>query len=116
MRRRVVFYETQAGAQPVARFLRKQPLAVQGGVAAAFKHIATQTQTIHEFKKMVGTDGLWEIRVKKAGNIFRFLCFFDGVQIVVVASGFQKKTQKTPLREIRTAEQRKKDYFRRKNQ
>ena len=64
---------------------------------------------------MVNTDNLWEIRIKQSGNIFRLLCFFDGTQVVVVTSGFQKKSQKTSLQEIRTAEQRKKDYFRRKN-
>jgi len=42
------------------------------------------------------------------------LSFFDGAALVVVASGFQKKTQKTPQQEIKTAEARKKDYFRRK--
>jgi phage-related protein len=34
--------------------------------------------------------------------------------LVVLNHAFQKKSQKTPLKEIRLAEQRKNDYLRRK--
>ena len=66
------------------------------------------------FKKMVNTDDLWEIRASAGSNIFRLLGFFDGKDIVVLAHAFQKKTQKTPKRAIKLAEERKKDYLRRK--
>jgi len=66
------------------------------------------------FKKLVSTQDLWEIRVSAGSNIFRLIGFFDGPNIVVVTHGFQKKTQKTPKRAIKIAEERKKDYFRRK--
>lgn len=65
------------------------------------------------FCKMVNTDDLWEVRVKVDRTIFRFLSFFDGGRLIIVAHGFQKKTQKTPLQEIRTAHARKKDYLKR---
>ena len=39
------------------------------------------------------------------------LGFFDGERLIVLASGFAKKTQKTPKQEIETAQRRKKDYF-----
>jgi phage-related protein len=115
MKRAVVLYETESGARPVAKFLRKQTAAVRDEVASAFNHITANTSPDHLFQKMVNTADLWEIRIKQGGNIFRLLCFFDGAELVVAASGFQKKTQKTPPQEIRTAEKRKKDYFRRKN-
>ena len=67
------------------------------------------------FQKMPSTDDLWEIRVKVAGNIFRLLGFFDGKKLVVLSHAFQKKTQKTPRQAIRLAEERKRDYFRRKS-
>lgn len=66
------------------------------------------------FQKMVSTDDLWEVRIRTGGNIFRFLGFFDGPTLVVLAHAFQKKTQKTPRQAIGTAEERKRDYFRRK--
>ena len=61
-------------------------------------------------KKMVATDDLWEARVIFAGNIFRLLGWMDGTDKLILAHGFTKKTEKTPLQEIRTTEIRKKIY------
>ena len=63
------------------------------------------------FDHMTGTDGLWEIRVKFGSNIFRVFCFFDKGNILVLLNGFQKKTQKTPKKEIKKAEKLKKKYY-----
>jgi phage-related protein len=59
---------------------------------------------------MTGTDGLYEIRVKQGSDIFRIFCFFDEGKLIVLASGFQKKTQKTPKSEIEKALKIKKEY------
>ena len=45
-------------------------------------------------KHIEETDGLYEIRVQHGSDIFRIFCFFDKGQLVVLANGFQKKTQK----------------------
>ena len=63
------------------------------------------------FKYLEGTDGLYEIRIQSGSNIFRVFCFFDNNKIVVVGNGFQKKTQKTPGREIERAEKIKREYY-----
>ena len=68
------------------------------------------------FQKMPNTEDLWEVRVKTGSNIFRFLGFFDGTKLVVLSHAFQKKTQKTPRQAIQLAEERKRDYFRRKTE
>ncbi|MFO7724009.1 MAG: type II toxin-antitoxin system RelE/ParE family toxin [Oceanipulchritudo sp.] len=65
------------------------------------------------FKKLVVTE-LWEVRAEFGGNPLRLLGFMDGKNLVILASGFAKKTQKTPREEIETAERRRKDYFSRK--
>lgn len=67
------------------------------------------------FKHLENTDGLYEIRIQSGTNIFRIFCFFDNNNIVVVGHGFQKKTQKTPLKEIERALQTKIEYFEEKN-
>jgi len=56
------------------------------------------------------TKGLFEIRVEQGTDIFRIFCFFDYGQLVVLANGFQKKTQKTPKKEIEKAIKIKKEY------
>ncbi len=63
------------------------------------------------FQHMEGTAGLYEIRVEVGSNIFRAFAFFDEGQLIVVANGFQKKTQKTPKNEIESAKKIKKEYF-----
>ena len=42
---------------------------------------------------------------------FRLLAFFSGPNVVVLAHGFQKKSQKTPRRAIRVAEERKREHL-----
>jgi len=63
------------------------------------------------FKHLKGTNGLYEARIKLGTNIFRVLCFFDNGNLVVLLNGFQKKTQKTPKKEIKLAERLKKEYY-----
>ncbi len=63
------------------------------------------------FKHLEGTDGLYEIRVEYESNIYRIFCFFDDGKLVVLLNAFQKKTQKTPPKEIALAEKLKKQYF-----
>jgi phage-related protein len=66
------------------------------------------------FKKLQGTDDIWEVRIQHGNNIFRILGFWDGNDIVVLNHAFTKKTQKVPRKEINVAEQRKHDYLKRK--
>ncbi|NDB35711.1 MAG: type II toxin-antitoxin system RelE/ParE family toxin [Flavobacteriia bacterium] len=61
-------------------------------------------------KHLENTDGLYEIRVQHAGDIFRIFCFFDKGQLIVLANGFQKKAQKTPKKEIEIARIIKAEY------
>ena len=65
-------------------------------------------------KYIEGTEGLFEIRVQFGDNIFRIFCFFDGDRLVVLLTGFQKKTQKTPCRDIERAMHLMKNYYREK--
>ncbi|MFN6083509.1 MAG: type II toxin-antitoxin system RelE/ParE family toxin [Fluviicola sp.] len=61
-------------------------------------------------KHIENTDGLYEIRVKIGSDIYRIFSFFDNGKLVVLANGFQKKTQKTPKHEIEKALKIKEEY------
>jgi len=54
------------------------------------------------------TDNIFELRVKQFDRIFRVLFFYQPGMLIVVTSGFQKKTERTPQSEITRAEQLKK--------
>lgn len=61
-------------------------------------------------KHIENSNGLYEIRVQLSSNIFRVFCFFDQGQLVVLVNGFQKKSQKTPRKEIEKALKIKEEY------
>lgn len=58
-----------------------------------------------------GADGLYEIRIEYQSNIYRIFCCFDKGNMVILFSGFQKKTAKTPMVEIDRAMRLKTEYF-----
>ena len=68
------------------------------------------------FRIIEGSDGIYEMRVEMESNIYRIFCCLDEGAVVVLFHGFQKKTQKTPLKEIKRAEEKKKEYFKSKEE
>lgn len=71
---------------------------------------------VNHLKHVEGTNGLFEIRVKFGSDIFRVFCFFDAGRLVVLLSGFQKKTQKTPPEEIKRAVKLMEEYYKEKEE
>jgi len=65
------------------------------------------------FKKLAGTEGIWECRIQFSSNAYRVFCFFLN-NSVVLTHGFVKKSQKTPAREIERAEAYRRDFFKRR--
>ena len=61
---------------------------------------------------MTGYEGLFEIKVEYQSNIYRVFCCFDKGKLIVLFNGFQKKSQKTPKKEIEKAMKLKEEYFR----
>ena len=65
-------------------------------------------------KHLEGTNGLYEVRIEYQSNIYRIFCCFDKGNLVVLFNGFQKKSQKTPAKEIEKAEKLMVQYFKQK--
>ena len=63
------------------------------------------------FKSIEGVKGLFEIRVAYESNIYRIFCCFDKENLVILFNWFQKKTQKTPSKEIDKAVKIMEEYF-----
>ncbi len=92
-----------------------QDTKVQEKIEYAFKLIRTIERVPGKFLKHVeSTDGLYEIRIKYKSNIFRIFCCFDEGRIVILFNAFQKKTQKTPKKEIEKGLKLKQEYFQNK--
>ena len=114
--REIVFYETASGQKPIKDFLDQLSSKQAQKVTWVLKLVEDLDRVpSNYFKKMTSTEDLWEVRAAAGANAFRLFGFFDGPNLVVLAHAFQKKTQKTPKQAIKIAEERRKDYFRRKS-
>ena len=56
-------------------------------------------------------DGIYELRAEHSGNIFRVFFIFDEGNIVLLFNGFQKKSQKTPRKEMEQAKKLMIEYY-----
>lgn len=104
--RKIIFFKSY-----FQDFFEKQSKKVKAKIIWTFELIE-DLQRIPEIylKHIENTEGLYEIRVQQGSDIFRVFCFFDEGQLVVLANGFQKKTQKTPTKEIELALKIKAEY------
>lgn len=104
--RTIIFYKSY-----FEEFFVKQRDKVKAKIVWTFDLIEEVERVPETYlKHLENTDGLYEIRVQLASDIFRIFCFFDQGKLVVLANGFQKKTQKTPKQEIDKALKIKKEY------
>ena len=114
--RKIKFYRLETGRCPVEEFFDSL-------TNKQFEKIAFVLDLIEQidivprkyFKKLKGTDDIWEVRVQQGNNIFRILGFFDGKDLVVLNHAFTKKSKKIPKKEIAVAEKRKRNYFKQKD-
>jgi phage-related protein len=104
--RTIIFYKDYFG-----KFFSRQRDKVKDKIVWTFELIE-DLQRIPEtyLKHLENTEGLYEIRIQLARDIFRIFCFFDKEKLVVIINGFQKKSQKTPKKEIEKALKIKEEY------
>jgi len=112
----VKFYKTSSGKVPVQEFLDSLSSKHAQKVTWVLELIERLDQVpVQYFKKLKSTDDIWEVRARVGSNSFRLLGFIDtNDEFVILTNGFAKKSQKTPKKEIKLAEQRKADYLSRK--
>lgn len=97
-------------------FLLAQSTKVQDKIYKVIETIETYERVPSSFLKAItGTNGLYEARIKLGSNIWRVFCFFDKGKLVILLNGFQKKTQKTPRKEIDKALKLMESYYNDKN-
>ncbi|MBM4169730.1 MAG: type II toxin-antitoxin system RelE/ParE family toxin [Ignavibacteria bacterium] len=111
----IVFYRTQTGNCPVEEFLDTLSDQDAQKVAWVLRLVERMDSVpVQYLKKLVGTDELWEVRAQSGGRRYRLLGLYDGRVLLVLTSGFSKKQQKTPRREIDLALRRRSDYLQRR--
>jgi len=110
MTREIIFFQNY-----FIDFYLDLDLSVQEKIEYVFKIIRTVDMLPERFFKHIeGTDGLYEIRVKTGSDIYRIFCCFDSGRLVILFNGFQKKSDKTPKKEIERGLRLKGEYFKQK--
>jgi phage-related protein len=93
-------------------FLKQQTVKVQNKIYKVIEAIETLERIPETYLKPIKTKkGLYEARVQLGSNIWRVFCFFDEGKLVILLNGFQKKTKKTPTKEIEKAAKLMDEYY-----
>ena len=109
--RKITFYKNY-----FPDFVIKQSVDIQYKIYWTFDVIEDLWRVPETYlKHIVNTDGLYEIRVQVGNDIIRIFCFFETGKLVILINGFQKKTQKTPKKEIKLALKLKSEYEKQKS-
>jgi phage-related protein len=114
--RTIEFYRTPSGTCPVEAFLDSLPDRDARKVTWVLRLVERLEMVPRQyFKKLVGTEDLWEIRAQIGGKSYRFLGFFEASSLLILTCAFSKKQEKTPRRELELAQQRRTDYLKRRS-
>jgi len=96
------------------KYFNKLPQKIQDKLVISF----TKTKLGYKgewFEKLKNSDGIFEFRTRDESKFYRVVAFWDGTgkneTLIVGTHGFDKKSNKTPTKEIKRAEQIKKIYF-----
>ncbi len=107
MKRQIIFYENY-----FLDFYKDLDINVKSKIKYVLELIKQVERVPVKFlSPMTGYDGLFEVRIEFQSNIYRVFCCFDEGKLIVLFNGFQKKTQKTPKKEIEKAMRIKKRLF-----
>jgi phage-related protein len=109
-----LFYRTVDGKCPVQEFLDSLPGRVTQKIVWVLRLLEDMDIVpASYFKKLAGTEDIWECRIQFGSNAYRIFCFILN-NSVLLTHGFFKKSQKTPVREIERAEAYRRDFFKRR--
>ena len=107
MNREIIFHENH-----FIEFYQVQNDKVKEKIKYVLELIKQVEKVPEKFlKHLTNTNGLYEIRIEYQSNIYRIFCCFDKGKLVVLFNAFQKKTQKTPKKEIDKALKLMDEYF-----
>jgi phage-related protein len=99
------YFTTPAGRNPIREFILQLDEATQSKIQNKIRQLGKYGFKLPktDLAKMAGKRNLWELRIKSGGSIYRIFLAQLNRQNVVLLHIFQKKTQKTPPREMKTA-------------
>jgi phage-related protein len=109
---KIEFYQSPNGNPVVSDWFLDQETKVKARFAQIFDLLQDKGTSVGmPYVRPIVNTKLYEIRVEQSTNIYRIFYFaYTGKQFILL-HGFQKKTQKTPKKEIELAEKRRKEFL-----
>ena len=105
MERKILYYKRY-----FIDFFESLDVGAKRKIAYVLDMLKTQQRIGKNFVKYI-REGVYELRAKHNGCIYRAFFIFDDGNIIMLFNGFQKKTQKTPNSEIDKAINLKNEYY-----
>jgi len=114
MKYKVVFYTSDNGKEPVSDFLNGLDIKMRAKMLRTIELLQENGPALRHPYSAPISEGIFELRAKTGTDISRVLYFFYTGRTIVLTNGFIKKTQKTPVAEIKLACKYRTDYLARK--
>lgn len=107
----IEFYLTSSGRSPVTDFIEDFPLIDQKILLAVLSGIKDNGLEAKgcNFKQLEGK--IWEVKIKSYSGGYRILYTMRSRNNLFILHAFSKKTQKTPLRDLKIARKRYKEIL-----
>ena len=112
----IVFFIEDNGTSPVEEFILSQDERTQARFRWSLEQLRARNVMAREPLAKHIEGKVYELRVESQTNIFRVMYFFATGKQIVLLNGFQKKTQKTPNREIAMALKRMNRFIQRRGE
>ena len=107
----VEFFEEINGEKPVEKFMMVLDVKMRAKLVGLLQILQEKGNLLREPYSKHLDNGIFEIRGKVGTNITRVLYFFYYDNKIILTNGFVKKTNKTPVNEIKLAKMRRKVYL-----
>lgn len=100
------FFVEERGTSPVEEFLESLDPKTQARFRWSMEQLRVRNVQAREPLVRHLEGDLWELREESRTNIYRIIYFFFTGRRIVFLHGFQKRSQRTPRRELVIARQR----------
>ena len=109
----IAFFLDERGGNPVAEFLDSLDMKTRARFRWSLEQLRLRNvQARSPLVRHLDGD-LWELREESQTNIYRIIYVFRSGRRIILLHGFQKKSQKTPARELETARRRYQEFVER---
>lgn len=107
----IIFFKKNNGQKPVHKYIEKLPEKERAKVLDYINKLSHYPEFRQEPYSRQIKNKLRELKVDFRKNRYRIIYFFNIGKIIILLHAFQKKTAKTPKKEIKIAKQFMQDYI-----